>query len=87
MLRGLMKCCPFSVGIIHLKGHSIPYLVWDVWYLVRNIWLPSRCTSHSLSAPYLELGLSISLNIWLSGRFKMIWHFQDLVYLNWSFIK
>ena len=48
MLRGHMKCCPSAVNIFLLKGHTIPY----VWYVVRNMWLPSRCTSHSPSAPY-----------------------------------
>ena len=27
-------------------------LVRNVWFLVGNMWLPFRCTSHSLSAPY-----------------------------------
>ena len=51
MLRGHMKCCPSAVNIFLLKGHTIPYLVRNVWDLVRNMWLPSRCTSHSPSAP------------------------------------
>ena len=55
MLRGHMKCCPSAVNIILLKGHTIPYLVRNVWYLVKNMWLPSRCTSHSPSAPYASL--------------------------------
>ena len=52
MLRGHMKCWPSAVNVFLLKGHTIPYLVRHVWYLVRNMWLPSRCTSHSPSAPY-----------------------------------
>ena len=54
MLRGHMKCCPSAVTIFLLKGDTIPYLVKNVWYLVWHMWLPSRCTSHSLSSPYLE---------------------------------
>ena len=53
MLRGHMKLCPFAVNIILIKGHIIPYFVRSVWYLVRNMWLPSRCLSHSPSGPYL----------------------------------
>ena len=54
MLRGHMKCCPSAVKIFLLKWHTIPYLVRNIWSLVRNMWLPSRCTSHSPSAPYLS---------------------------------
>ena len=37
MLRGHMKCCPSDINIFLLKGHTIPYLVRNVWDLVRNI--------------------------------------------------
>ena len=37
------------VTILLLRGHTIPYLVRNVCYLVRHMWLPSRCTSHSPS--------------------------------------
>ena len=53
MLRGHMKCCPSAVNLFLFKGHTISYLAMNVWYLVRNMWLPSRCTPHSPSAPYL----------------------------------
>ena len=46
-----MKCCPSDATIFLLKGNTVPYLVRNVWYLVRHMWLPSRCTSHSPSAP------------------------------------
>ena len=52
MLRGHIKCSPYAINIFLLKGHTISYLERNVWYLVRNMWLPSRFTSHSLSAPY-----------------------------------
>ena len=48
-----------GVNIFLLKGLTIPYLVRNVWYLVRIMWLASRCTSHSLSALYGLLGLVI----------------------------
>ena len=34
MLRGHMKCCPCDVNTFLLKGHTIPYLLRNVWYLV-----------------------------------------------------
>ena len=46
-----MKCGSSAVNIFLLKGHTISYLVRNVWYVVRDMWLPSRCTSHSRSAP------------------------------------
>ena len=29
-----LKCCPFAVNKCPLKGHTIPYLLMNVWYLV-----------------------------------------------------
>ena len=58
-----MKCSPSAVNIILLKGHTIPYLVRHGCYLVGNMWLPSRCTSHRSSAPYMILGKYWANNI------------------------
>ena len=57
MLGGHMKCYSSVVNIFILKGHTFPYLVRNDWYLVKNIRLPSRCTSHSRGGDYSTLVL------------------------------
>ena len=36
MLKGHMKCRSCAGNLFHLKGHTIPYLARDVWYLVKK---------------------------------------------------
>ena len=52
MVRGYMKYCSFAVKMFLSKGHSILYLVRNVWYVVVIFSILGKASLNCTSEPY-----------------------------------